>query len=247
MTGVYNLSFSVMAVLGGGLIFVAFLFTKNAKPITVVATGIIVLGSGLMCVMEPHINYAAYFFPSALLGISVGLQTAVVPLIVSVCTPNAMIGTAIMISNSARSFGGSIGTVIFQQIFSSKIEDILPEKVVPAVLKAGLPQTSLQALLQAYAAQSQEMIMQVPGFTPAVNSALTDAAAKSYAASFRYIWYALLAFSAACTILSLFLKSTTAMMTHEVAAEVEHTHHHAPHLGHHGHREKTHNLEDEEV
>ncbi|KAF2492735.1 MFS general substrate transporter [Lophium mytilinum] len=239
LTGVDNLPFSISAVVGGALLFVAFLFTKNAKPITIVSLSIIILGSGLMAVMEPHINYAAWFFPTVLLGLSVGLQTAVVPLIVSVCTPNHAIGTAIMISNSARSFGGSIGTVIFQQIFAHKIKEILPKKVVPAVLKAGLPQTSLPSLLEAFAAQSQALIAQVPGFTPAVYAALTKSAAKAYADSFRYIWYSLLAFACACTILSFFLESTTAMMTHEVAAQVEHGHHHINPL-HHEHHENGH-------
>jgi len=243
LTGVDNLPFSIGAVVGGGFIVVCFIFTKDAKPITIVALATIILGSGLMAVMEPHINYAAWFFPTALLGLSVGLQTAVVPLIVSLCTPNAAIGAAIMISNSARSFGGSVGTVIFQQIYEHKVKQILPKKVVPAVLKAGLPQTSLPALLEAFAAQSEALIAQVPGFSPAVYSALTKSAAKAYADSFRYIWYSLLAFACACTILSFFLESTSASMTHEVAAQVEHTHGHLGHHKTHENHEKTHGHE----
>ncbi|OCK77318.1 MFS general substrate transporter [Lepidopterella palustris CBS 459.81] len=237
MTGVYNLSFSIFAVTGGVVLFIWLRFTNNAKWVTVFAMGTIVVGAGLMAVMQPHINYSAWFFPTALLGVSVGVQTAVVPLIISLCTPNEMIGTAIMISNSARSFGGSIGTVIFQQIFTSKIKKILPQKVVPAVMKAGLPPTSVPSLLEAYAAGNSALFAKIPGVTPAVLNALTTSAAQAYANSFRYIWYALLAFACVSLALSLFFHSTTKQMTMEIAAGIEHHPHHLPHLPHLPHHE----------
>lgn len=72
-----------------------------------------------MIVMSPHINYAAWLFPSGILGMTIGIQTALLIVVVSVCTPNYLIAHAVSVVSSTRALGGSIGTVIFSQVFSS--------------------------------------------------------------------------------------------------------------------------------
>lgn len=50
---------------------------------------------------------------------TIGIQTALLIVVVSVCTPNYLIAHAVSVVSSTRALGGSIGTVIFSQVFSS--------------------------------------------------------------------------------------------------------------------------------
>jgi hypothetical protein len=115
LTGVYNLPFNVMGIVGGIIGGVAMTISKEAKPTVVGSFVVLLIGSGLLAVMQPHINYAAWFFPTAMLGSTVGVQVALLPVIAGICTPNHLIAQAISVVASTRAFGGSIGVVIFRQ------------------------------------------------------------------------------------------------------------------------------------
>jgi hypothetical protein len=61
-----------------------------------------------MTVMQPHISYAAWFSPTALLGIAIGIQTSLLVVFVSICAQNHLIATAVSLVTVTPSFGGSI-------------------------------------------------------------------------------------------------------------------------------------------
>jgi hypothetical protein len=114
LDGIYNLTFNTMGIVGGIVGGIAITLTKEAKTTVVASFAIMLVGSGLVTVMEPHINYAAWFFPTTMLGIVVGIQIALLPVVASLCTPNHLIAHAISLISSTRAFGGSIGVVIFR-------------------------------------------------------------------------------------------------------------------------------------
>lgn len=114
LTGVHNLPFNTMGIVGGIVGGIVMTLTKEAKPTVIASFVVMLVGSGLVAVMEPHINYAAWFFPTAMLGIAVGIQIALLPVVASLCTPNHLIAHALSIVASTRAFGGSIGVVIFR-------------------------------------------------------------------------------------------------------------------------------------
>jgi len=116
LTGVYNLPFNIMGIVGGIVGGIAMIITKEAKTTVVVSFIIMLIGSGLCAVLEPHIHYAAWFFPTAMLGFAVGTQIALLPVVASICTPNHLIAHAISLIGSTRAFGGSIGVVIFRYV-----------------------------------------------------------------------------------------------------------------------------------
>ena len=177
-----------------------------------------------MAVMKPHISFAAWFFPTLLLGLAVGIQAAVITVTCSICTPNGLIATAATTVSATRGFGGSIGVVIFGVIFNSKIK-MLPSNIATAAIKAGLSPTSVPGLISAGLSGDAAALMKVPEVDPAIIAAMTVAQANTYADSFRYVWYALIPFAVLALIITLFVRSTKAQMTSQIASTVEHRHH----------------------
>lgn len=201
---------------------------REARWLLVGALTCSTLGCGLMALLQPHINYAAFFFPVAAIGFSIGVVGVAVPIVVSLCTPNEFIATAISLSTSARGLGGSIGVVITSQVFESKIKVKVVQYAEAAALKAGLPASSLPLLLLDGLGGYPQNIPKIPGITPAVIEAFTKSVAQAYADSWRYVWYVLLPFNAGVLIFVFFIQSTNAQMTKEVASPVLeiHNHHH---------------------
>lgn len=225
---VRSLQLGLGAMVGSGIAAFSLGIWRDARWTLVGAMIMSTLGCGLMALLQPHMNYAAFFFPVALIGVSIGIVGTVVPVVVSLCTPNEFIATAISLSTSARGLGGSIGIVITSQVFTSKIKVKLPLEAATAVAEAGLPLTSIPQLLEDALGGMPQLIPMVPGITPAVIEALSKAAAQAYADSWRFVWYVLLPFNGVVLLLVFLLKSTKAQMTKEVASAVLeiHNHHH---------------------
>ena len=144
MTGVYNTPFNFGSVLGGVLSGIFMSIFKEAKAIVVTSFVFLLIGVGLMAVMEPHINVAAWFFPTLLLGTAIGTQMSTLYVIVGVCTPNMLIATVMSLVASIRALGGSIGIVIFSQIFNHEVSTKWPAQVSKALLEAVFPASRLQ-------------------------------------------------------------------------------------------------------
>lgn len=211
----------VASVLGGWLLYKL----KEAKWLLMASMLVSLIGVCLMIILEPHMNFAAFFFPVGLIGLSIGLVGLIVPIVASLCTPNEFIATAISLSTSARGLGGSIGVVITSQVFEAKLKVKLPAYAATAALKAGLPATSLDLLLYDALLGHPESIPTIPGITPAILDAFSEAVAQAYADSFRYIWYVIIPFNVLVLVFTLFLKSTKEQMTLEVASPVKNTQH----------------------
>ncbi|KAF3309630.1 hypothetical protein TWF173_010719 [Orbilia oligospora] len=221
LTGVYNLPFNFLSIVGSFGAGAIMGKTKEAKTLVVASFVLFLVGSGLMAVMQPHINFAAWFFPTAILGMAVGASTLVLAVVVSLCTPNEYIAHAMSLLASSRAFGGSIGITIFEQIFSSKEKDILPGKISTAVLDAGLPSGSLEEFLIGSEHGITSALLNIPGVSPVVLEAGSSAMVQGLADSYRFIWYSLIPFAFVTLVLAFFLTSTKAQMTRQVAAGIK--------------------------
>ncbi|KAF3289615.1 hypothetical protein TWF970_003385 [Orbilia oligospora] len=222
LTGVYNLPFNFLSIVGSFGAGAIMGKTKEAKTLVVVSFVLFLVGSGLMAVMQPHINFAAWFFPTAILGMAVGASTLVLAIVVSLCTPNEYIAHAMSLLASSCAFGGSIGITIFEQIFSSKEKDILPGKISTAVLDAGLPSGSLEEFPIGSEHGITSALLNIPGVSPVVLEAGSFAMVQGLADSYRFIWYSLIPFAFVTLVLAFFLTSTKAQMTRQVAAGIKH-------------------------
>lgn len=221
IAGVYNIPFNSMSIVGGFGGGIIMGITKEAKSLVVGSFVLLLIGSGLMAVMEPHINFAAWFFPTALLGCGVGAQAAIITVVISLCTPNKFIATALTLGASVRALGGSIGIVIFGQIFNSKVTNTLYPKIGRAVVGAGLPTDQVETFLTMVASEQTNAQQSVPGVPGKVLEAFQSTYVSGLADCYRFIWYAITPFPAITLIMSFFLLSTKAQMTRQVAAGVE--------------------------
>ncbi|KAF9886962.1 hypothetical protein FE257_010703 [Aspergillus nanangensis] len=224
MTGVYNIPFNSLTIGGAMIAAVIMGITREAKWIIVVSFVLFLIGNCLMLVMRPHISYAAWFFPTALLGAAVGIQTSLLIVVVSVCTPNELIATAISVAAASRALGGSIGTVIFSQIFSSKLRGYLSEDISAQVTAAGLPETSVSSLLKAVLADDQDALSSIPGVTPSILAAALKGEELAYAHAFKFVWYSLIPFVALSLVVALFLKPIKQQLIRQVVAQVDRKH-----------------------
>jgi MFS family permease len=220
LTGVYNLPFNLITPGGAILAAVIIRLTGEAKWVIVGSYFVLLVSSGLMAVMQPHINFAAWFFPTALLGIASGVQTSILVVIASVCTPNHLIAAAISLVSSLRALGGSVGIVIFGQIFQSKLPGKLIAGVSNAVVEAGLSPSQVPSFLHAFESQNPTLIMGVQGVNPAILEAAQTASSQAHADSYRFIWYSLIPFAALALMISLLLRPVRDQLTRQVVAGV---------------------------
>ena len=82
---------------------------------------------------------------------------------------------------------------LYSSILNNELGKKTPELVAPAATKAGLPQSSLEAL---FAAIPTGDFSAVPGVTQDVAAAVAGALKEAYTGSFRTVFYATIPFSA---------------------------------------------------
>ncbi|KIX10709.1 uncharacterized protein Z518_01793 [Rhinocladiella mackenziei CBS 650.93] len=221
LTGVWGLPFNFGTVIGAMVGGIWLAHSKEAKPIVFFTFLLLLLGAGLMLVVKPGVNFAAWLFSTGLLGAGVGIQTTVLQVIVTLCTPDHLIAAAASVSNAVRALGGSIGVVIFSQVLAAKAKTLVPDEIAKRVVEVGLPLSSVPAFVGAILTQDTSQIAQIPGVTPEILAAAAAATRWGYSASFKYVWYSLIPFAVVCMGLSLLLKPTGAQMTDTVSAGIQ--------------------------
>ena len=226
---VRNIPFGAATLIGATIWAAIMYYTREAKWVLLAALSVTMLGAGIMSILRPTSSYAAWFFPTAFLGAGVAGMGVSVTVIASVCTPNQFIGTALSLLNSTRGLGAAVGIVIFSQVLQSKLKSKLPAAIAEYTIAAGLPPSSVEALLIAFSTGNPAAYAQVPGVTPAVLLALQKGVKLGYAQSFSYMWYTMLPFVGVTIVLVLFLKPSKPFTTKEVASRVQ------PRFGHHRH------------
>ncbi|KAJ9659055.1 hypothetical protein H2198_003344 [Neophaeococcomyces mojaviensis] len=224
MTAVWQLPFSICAILGSLSAALLLRYFKEARWITFGLMSTLTLGAGLMLLVKPGVNFAVWFFPTVIMGLSVGCEGVVLGVISGLVTPNELIATAICTCGAATFVGGSVAITIYGLVFNAKVKTYLPAFISDAAIANGLPATSITPLLVAFTSGSPAALASVPSITPEVLTAVTEAARMAYAKSFSYIWYILIAWSVFSAFVALFFTSTKKYFTDEVAAPVKERH-----------------------
>ncbi|KAL4937794.1 major facilitator superfamily domain-containing protein [Aspergillus oleicola] len=228
MTSIWSYPYNIATILGAACSGVYMAWSKEAKGLMVGSFALLTLGSGLMTIVKPDINFAGWFFPTAIMGFAVGVQIATSIVLVSLCTPDRFIALSVSLCGAVRGLGGSIGVTIFNSIYSSKISNFLPEKVAGVLIESGFSQATVAQIvpkiLAAVEGGSAEAILQIPGMTLEIATEVEHGVQVAFADAFRYIWYAIIPFAAISIGFSWFLKSTKEQMTNVVAAGVKRRH-----------------------
>ncbi|PVI06057.1 fungal trichothecene efflux pump [Periconia macrospinosa] len=103
------------------------------------------------------------------------------------------IGLATGVLGSIRAIGGAVAQTIYVSILNNKLTENLPKYVAPAATSAGLPESSLPALLKGIA-MAGNLTQTVPGITPEIIAVAGVATQKAYLESFRVVFYATIPF-----------------------------------------------------
>lgn len=139
--------------------------------------------------------------------------------LVQFTAPHAFLSTATGLAFSARAIGGAFGSAVLDAIINGKLKSTLTPNVTAAALKAGLPSSSVPALLEAMATGLG--LSEVPGISPSILAAASDASHWAYAHAYRLAWASIIPFVVLALVCVICLKGVKELMTEKVEATVE--------------------------
>lgn len=124
------------------------------------------------------------------------------------------IGAAVGIAGTVRSAVSSVASTIYVVILTNRLSITIPAQVPPALIKAGLPASSVESFLAAMTTGSFEGIQ---GLTPQIIEIGVAAYKNASAAAYRTVFLSTIAFSGTALILSCFCPNVDDRMTSMVA------------------------------
>lgn len=133
--------------------------------------------------------------------------------------PHAYLSTATGLGFSARAIGGAFGSAVLDAIINGKLASTLEPKITEAAVGAGLPQSSVPALLEAMA--TGQGFGEIPHATPAILGAAAKASEWAYAHAYNLAWLSIIPFVVIALIAVACLKGVSELMTERVEASVE--------------------------
>ncbi|EXJ56035.1 hypothetical protein A1O7_08966 [Cladophialophora yegresii CBS 114405] len=127
------------------------------------------------------------------------------------------IGVAVGVAGSVRSALSTLASTIYVTILNNRLAETVPAAVRPAVTTAGLPVSSVPALLAALSLGTPDAFSKVQGLTSPIQEVAINAYKEGNTSAYRTVFFASLAFTGTGILLSLFTPSVDAQMTDSVA------------------------------
>jgi hypothetical protein len=122
---------------------------------------------------------------------------------------------------SARAIGGAFGSAVLDAIINGRLSANYAPAVAAAATGAGLPQGSVEALLEALSAG--QVGVDIEGANSTVWDAALDASQVEYAHAYRLAWASIIPFVVLAIVAIFCLKGVKELMTEKVEATVENT------------------------
>lgn len=144
----------------------------------------------------------------------------------------ADMGLVTGVMGAIRTGLSAIATSMYSSILATESAKYIPQKVTPAAIAAGLPESSVAKLLSSIALGD---FSAVPGISPDIIAATGAAVKDAYAISFRTVYLCTLPFGALLIVAALFSPNVEPFLTDEVARKM------------HGRNEKSEVTERKEV
>jgi hypothetical protein len=132
--------------------------------------------------------------------------------------PHAFLSTATGLAFSARAIGGAFGSAVIDAIVNGRLSSHYASDVGSAAIAAGLPSSSVPALLAAMETGTGS----VPGSNAEIMSAALQASHWSYARAYRLGWWSVVPFVALAIVSVACMTGVKDLMTEHVEATVEH-------------------------
>ncbi|CAO2656026.1 Nn.00g048290.m01.CDS01 [Neocucurbitaria sp. VM-36] len=177
------------------------------------------LGAMASITVENKARAIAFSF---LAGWTIGWGEVIAAIIVQYVVSDQDLGVAFSVISASRTIFGSIFTAAFIAVYTNKVPGYLASIVPERVLAAGLPETSLEALMTAAATANQTALLEIEGMTPELlrttNVAVSDAYSKSYA----YVYYFAVAIGGLAIIASVCMRDFDKYLTGHVSRQLYH-------------------------
>ncbi|CAO2648673.1 Nn.00g079400.m01.CDS01 [Neocucurbitaria sp. VM-36] len=195
---------------------------KDLKTPLVVTYGIMLIGSICYACIRPNWSTPQVIF-TVLTGIGCAGPLTLLVACVQFTAPHAFLSTATGLAFSARAIGGAFGTAVIYAIVNSRVASNLAGDVGSAAVAAGLPQSSVAALLKSMKGSTATKArgQGVPGANEEIMRAAWNASYWSYTRAYRLGWWSVVPFVALATISVACMKGVKELMTERVEATVE--------------------------
>jgi hypothetical protein len=132
----------------------------------------------------------------------------------------AEIGTASGVAGSVRTTVSTVATTIYTVILSNRLAHTIPNEVVPKLIEAGLPPSSVSAFLSAISVGTPEAFSKVAGLTSAIEAVGVTAYKVASSHAYQTVFYSTIAFSVLALICAFFTPNVDELMTGRVVATV---------------------------
>ncbi|KAL4963399.1 trichothecene efflux pump [Aspergillus stella-maris] len=129
------------------------------------------------------------------------------------------IGLATGVLGSLRALGGAVAQAVYTSVLDNKLNGNIPKYVGPAAKSAGLPESSLPALLEALSASTS--VDGIPGVTESVITAAQAALKIAYSESFRIVFYCTIPFSVILIVSSCYVPNMGNFVHYNVARRLQ--------------------------
>ncbi|KAF7561242.1 hypothetical protein G7046_g2904 [Stylonectria norvegica] len=128
------------------------------------------------------------------------------------------IGLATGILGSIRGLGGAVAQALYVSVLTNELTKEIPKNVVPAAIKAGLPESSTAQLLAAIGIGN---FTSVPGINDAILGSVGAALKTSYLDSFRVVFYTTIPFSVILVCMSFLVPNMEKFLGYNVAKKLQ--------------------------
>lgn len=150
----------------------------------------------------------------------IGWNESVTLVFAGMClTDQKEIGMAVGLAGSVRSAVSTLATTIYTVVLSNRLSSTISNIAVPAILAAGLPPSSLDALLASLAAGGDGIgiVDVVPGATQAIVNIARQAYKDAALAAFKTVFLTSIAFTGIGMVVSFWAPNVQTLMTDQVA------------------------------
>lgn len=153
----------------------------------------------------------------------VGYNEALVLPICGICIKDQQeIGTAIGFAGSARSAISTVASTVYTVVLTARAGTTIPAIVPPALVEAGLPESSVADYMTAVAGGGSEAALSaIKGVTPAIEAAGALAYRIAYMDAYRTIFYVSLAFGGLAILVTFLVPNIDDLMSDSVAATLQ--------------------------
>ena len=124
------------------------------------------------------------------------------------------------LSGTIRAFGSVVAVAVYSAVLANRMDKTVPQYLYPAAERAGLPKSSLPALVAGLGGNGSLDATTVPGLNPAVLIVARSGYAQASAAAFRTVFLTSFAFGGIGMILAWFVVQNDASKQKYVAGHI---------------------------